>query len=133
MAQVAVVGFGGSRFVVVCCCQCAVEFGLPEGLHDGRREDQGMFYCPNGHSQYFPRGGGKDGRIKRLEKELETRNRELNFQRNMRRATENSNRGLRGVATRKKRELSRVSKGVCPKCNRSFQNLRRHMECKHGG
>ena len=29
------------------------------------------------------------------------------------------------------RKLKRVDKGVCPHCNRSFQNLARHMEHKH--
>ena len=30
-----------------------------------------------------------------------------------------------------KRKLRRVQRGVCPHCNRSFQNLARHMACKH--
>lgn len=29
------------------------------------------------------------------------------------------------------RKLKRVNRGVCPHCNRSFQNLARHMKCKH--
>lgn len=30
------------------------------------------------------------------------------------------------------RKLERVQRGVCPHCNRMFQNLARHMKCKHG-
>lgn len=30
-------------------------------------------------------------------------------------------------------KLKRVSRGVCPHCNRSFINLARHMACKHKG
>lgn len=29
------------------------------------------------------------------------------------------------------RKLKRVSRGVCPECNRAFGNLARHMACKH--
>jgi hypothetical protein len=29
------------------------------------------------------------------------------------------------------RKLSRVSAGVCPCCNRTFQNVARHMKTKH--
>lgn len=29
------------------------------------------------------------------------------------------------------RKLKRVHRGTCPECNRSFQNLARHMACKH--
>lgn len=29
------------------------------------------------------------------------------------------------------RKLKRVSRGTCPECNRTFQNLARHMACKH--
>lgn len=29
------------------------------------------------------------------------------------------------------RKLKRVERGTCPHCNRSFQNLARHMACKH--
>jgi len=29
------------------------------------------------------------------------------------------------------RKLKRVGNGVCPHCNRHFQNLARHMKCKH--
>ena len=30
------------------------------------------------------------------------------------------------------RKLKRVGRGVCPECNRTFQNLASHMACKHG-
>lgn len=30
-----------------------------------------------------------------------------------------------------KAQTTRVKNGVCPCCNRSFQNLKRHMNTKH--
>lgn len=44
-------------------------------------------------------------------------------------ARENEERAAKDKLARK---LKRVGKGVCPDCNRSFQNLARHMACKHG-
>ena len=43
-------------------------------------------------------------------------------------ARENEERAEKELLARK---LMRVNKGVCPKCNRTFANLARHMECKH--
>ncbi len=35
---------------------------------------------------------------------------------------------------RKRRRIeARVSKGVCPCCNRTFENVQKHMETKHRG
>jgi hypothetical protein len=45
-------------------------------------------------------------------------------------ARENAERAEREKLARK---LKRVGRGTCPECNRSFQNLARHMNCKHGG
>jgi len=35
-------------------------------------------------------------------------------------------------AAKAQRKLKRVHRGVCPDCNRSFENLARHMHTKHG-
>jgi len=44
---------------------------------------------------------------------------------------EKSNRALRGVATRRKNQLNKVKKGVCPCCDRFFENVYKHMKTKH--
>jgi dsDNA-binding SOS-regulon protein len=51
--------------------------------------------------------------------------------RNQAQSAENQARTLKGHLTRKKKQLARVHNGVCPCCNRTFQNLLRHMETKH--
>lgn len=45
-----------------------------------------------------------------------------------RRDMERSRNAYKGQVTKVK---NRVSKGVCPCCNRYFKNLHRHMENKH--
>ena len=38
----------------------------------------------------------------------------------------------RAAKDKLERKLKRVGRGVCPDCNRTFANLARHMNCKHG-
>jgi hypothetical protein len=38
----------------ITCHTCGVVFGLTDSVDAARREDHKTFYCPNGHSQYFP-------------------------------------------------------------------------------
>lgn len=102
------------------CISCGVIFGIPSDLNTQRKRDHKLFYCPNGHSQYFP-GESDVEKAERLLKEEQARH-----QRTI--ARENDERVAREKAERK---LKRVAKGVCPECKRSFPNLARHMACKH--
>jgi uncharacterized Zn-finger protein len=80
------------------------------------------WYCPNGHPRIYT-----DTLEDKLERE-KARSARLVAERDQ---LDASNRALRGVVTRKGRQLARVKAGVCPCCNRTFQNLVRHMETKH--
>ena len=106
-------------FVTTSCSSCGVLFAIPEWLERKRRSDGEHFYCPNGHPLWF----GKS-RADKLQEELDQKAREL------RTATCEilNERNAREEAERK---LRRVNRGVCPHCRRSFQNLARHMACKH--
>lgn len=52
------------------CADCGIEFCLPSPLMQKRREDHGEFYCPNGHSNYFPGKTAKEKRIEELERQV---------------------------------------------------------------
>lgn len=107
------------------CITCGVIFGIPAGLVLERKRDHKSFYCPNGHSQYYP-GESDVERAERLLKEEQARH-----QRTI--ARENEERVARQKVERKlKRTVTRINAGVCPECNRTFQNLARHMCSKHG-
>lgn len=122
-----------AELVVVHCGQegCNLEFGMPRHLYDRRREDRKNWYCPAGHVRHFI---GKSP-LQQAEEELrvareataywgrleQQRTRELQASRRQAAAA-------RGQVTRIKR---RVSKGVCPCCNRTFVDLGRHMEGQH--
>ena len=61
-------------------------------------------------------------------KEIERTKRRVEFERNARQSAEDSLVAMRGVNTKLKK---RVAAGVCPCCQRSFINLRRHMTTQH--
>lgn len=112
------------QFVMEGCCNCGIPFMLP-AYHQRRLiGTQEIFYCPNGHSQAYS-GPTKDQQaIKGLKQ------REAQLQREK---EEYLNKYLDEMNAKDKleKQLKRIHKGVCPCCNRSFQNLKNHMETKH--
>lgn len=112
------------------CPTCGVETVLPANMARVRRQDGGSFYCANGHSQSFT-----ETAVAKLEKQLafEKRQRELADQ-NAAAARESRDTARRAEAIvrgKLKAHKERVGNGVCPCCNRTFQNLMRHMSTKH--
>jgi hypothetical protein len=124
-------------FEPITCGVCGVQFALTE-VHVRYLQDHGAtFYCPNGHPRAYV-----EPAVTRLEKELRAKQTELDRQKirlsqaeadarwEHSRAEETKRRlsATRGVVTRIK---NRVGNGVCPCCNRTFQQLGRHMKAKH--
>jgi hypothetical protein len=108
----------------VVCCNCGVPFGMPSDLRSQLMNDPDKwFFCPNGHRQHYSKSNEKIQR-EDAERKLKAKEAEL-LQEQMKRIQIE---GELGKATRK---LKRVQKGVCPCCNRTFQDLARHMETKH--
>lgn len=54
----------------LCCSECGIQWCAPVAWVQNRREDHKGFYCPNGHSQYFPGKTAQERRIAQLEREL---------------------------------------------------------------
>lgn len=110
------------------CCVCGCVFAMPTSMKKQRLDDGKLFYCPSGHNQHYT-----DSLSKKLEEErqkvvnLNIRNAELAGK--LERAET-----ARASAVEKKKKIEiRVKNGVCPCCNRTFQNLGRHMQTKHRG
>lgn len=108
------------------CGSCGIVFAMPSAKYDQCRTKGGNFFCPNGHARVF-----REPDVKRLERELAQERQQHDQCRADRDHAENRARTLKGVVTKKRKQLDRVSKGVCPCCNRSFENLHRHMQTKH--
>ena len=116
------------------CYKCKQPFGLPHDVQAMLRRSHQTFYCPWGHPQIYIEGESEETKLHRERDRLKQDAARLHdsireyrewAQREQRRSS-----ALKGVATRLK---NRAAKGVCPCCNRSFENLRRHMSTKHPG
>lgn len=121
------------------CPVCFIEYGIPQAMHDAKWTEGGHWYCPNGHQLVFTET--KLDKItaerNRLAKETEAAKTAAERERQWRveayeeaRAAQRRLAAQKGVTTRMK---NRVANGVCPCCNRTFNNLQRHMATKHAG
>jgi hypothetical protein len=112
--------------VVETCCTCGVTFGVTEGFYNLRQRDGNSFYCPNGHCQYYTNNEKK--KLNDLKKDLQRTQESMQFWREQAEEKGRSLSATRGQITKIK---NRVAKGICPCCNRQFENLHDHMETKH--
>lgn len=110
---------------------CGIEFAVPDTWEKKRREDHSSFYCPNGHSLSF----SSKSEVERLRDQLakekhnsDQANARADDMRRQRDIADRRRAAMKGQVTRIK---NRVGKGVCPCCNRTFQNLKRHMTGQH--
>jgi hypothetical protein len=111
-------------------CWCGMRHAVPAELYahqerqlrDGR--DQTAIYCPLGHHHIIA-GEGEAARLKRRLDAERVRAASLAAQRDQ---AEASARAYKGVATKARK---RAAAALCPCCNRSFVQLRRHMKAKH--
>jgi len=118
---------GYTQLEALTCARCGVLFAAPERMIGKRRADHKTFYCPSGHDNYFPQESEKEKyqRLYRQERDRAARRAaELD-------QSQASLRATKGVVTKQRKKLERVAKGVCPCCNRSFRDLKRHMKTKH--
>lgn len=115
---------------IVECCLCHTTFGMTQELNKQRLDDGKSFWCPNGHNQHYTKSN-----IKFLEEKLAAANERERLEREAKerawsreKVMSNRYRAQKGIATKIK---NRVGNGVCPCCNRTFQNLLGHMRHQH--
>jgi len=113
--------------VVEECIACGVIFGITSAYRKERMNDHRNFSCPNGHSQHWPQESDAE-KFKRLYNEAEDRRAQTQAEADQLAASLSA---TKGVVTKQRRKLARVSQGVCPCCNRSFRNVKRHMKTMH--
>jgi hypothetical protein len=112
------------------CGECGIEFHVPSWWQECKLADGTRWYCPNGHCRVY-----NDTTVMKLKRELsvaerrrqETQSR-LEEERQFREATERRLRAARGQQTKLRK---RIAAGCCPCCQRTFQNLARHMAGQH--
>lgn len=107
----------------ISCAACGMVFWVPAHWDKSRREDKKGFVCPNGHSLSY-----NATELDRLKKQLEQEKAATEAQRQRADREERRRVAMAGQVTRIK---NRVANGVCPCCNRTFQNLAAHMAGQH--
>ncbi len=110
-------------FFVEHCCNCGIAFGMPSEFRARKLRDGGDFYCPGGHRQFYT-----ESENTRLKKQLEQETKRRQWAEEAKERSYKAEIATRGHLTRLKK---RVTNGVCPCCQRSFINLKRHIETKH--
>lgn len=125
-------------FNVHTCGTCGVEYAVTDGFEARRRKDHASFYCPNGHSAYYP----QKNETERLREQLAAKEREVLAARSARdRETERrreaeaeTRRQVRKVSARKgvtTRLKRKIAAGACPCCSKKFKDLAVHMKTEH--
>lgn len=114
------------------CKVCGAIYALSQDFIAARRKDGKTWCCPNGHNWHFLQGESETDRLKR---ELTQANERIESERTWARLQEQalSDERRSHAATKGKltKTRNRVQNGVCPDCNRTFQDLARHMHSKH--
>ncbi|WP_127524014.1 hypothetical protein [Mesorhizobium sp. Z1-4] len=117
---------------VLQCGNCGVWHAIPKMMFDTCVEEGGFWQCPNGHSRGYREGRRDREAVRRerdqLKQRLAQKDDEITRQRELREAAERSASARKGQITKLKK---RATAGLCPCCNRSFQNLHRHMTSQH--
>jgi len=106
------------------CGGCGIVFAMTQDFIRERKEDHKRWYCPNGCCRIFT----SKSKEQKLKEKLAKKQSELE--------REQSNvihlkKTVKKVASNYQRMRDRVKNGVCPCCDRTFQNLFNHMKTKH--
>lgn len=115
---------GGVTLVTEECCKCGMTWAITQDFQRRRVEDHQTFYCPAGHPQVYT-GPTETTKLKR----------ELERSQQILEAEQARSRRLQDEASElfkaHKKMRTRIMNGVCPCCNRTFENLMRHMRSEH--
>ncbi len=115
------------------CGKCGIVHYIPTSLYRENKQlgDKGPgWHCPNGHPRIFRDNETDTLRRERdrLKQQLACERDRTQHQKDRAKSAEKSKSAFKGQVTRLR---NRAKNGVCPCCNRSFQNLARHMHSKH--
>lgn len=118
------------QLVTIECFKCGVLFAVSAELDRNWHKTQDSFFCPNGHSQAYV-----ESTAKKLQRELQAqaaklaeKERALAWEKERVASLDKQLARERKATMRLKK---RVSVGVCPCCQRTVQQLARHMQSKH--
>ena len=118
------------KFVIEECCECGIPFAISEHKYNELQESKNTFYCPNGHGQFYTKSS--TSKLKEQIKRLKTENQWIHeaCDRLSAQISQAKN-DAKTAKSAKTRMLNRIKNGICPCCNRHFDNIHEHMKSKH--
>lgn len=109
----------------VTSCWCGIPCAIPTELYKIARNNRTqVVYCPLGHTFIY----GGDTELTKTRKELERAEAARVRVKQELEAERRSHSATKGKLTKTRR---RIANGVCPFCNRHFDNVEAHMHSKH--
>lgn len=111
-------------FTTIHCYKCGIPFAVTTEFDEERLKRRDSFYCPAGHGQVYT---GKS-EAQKLREELD-RQKQITDAASARASKAEFEAVQVSKAHKKMRD--RIVNGVCPCCNRTFQNLLMHMRSEH--
>ncbi len=112
------------------CCGCTIEFYVPSNWLENKWRTGNSFRCPNGCNLSY--GDTTEDKLRRerdrLKQQVAERDDRIRHEQNINETLKRSRAAAQGQVTKLKK---RAKAGVCPCCNRTFQNLASHMNNKH--
>jgi hypothetical protein len=115
------------------CYRCKSEIWLPTPLYEAcKRSSRLGFFCPYGHEQIFAEGETEATKLRRerdrLAQQLAQRDDEI---KNANTLLAQQGWNISRLKAEHARTSRRISRGVCPCCHRTFNQMARHMRTKH--
>jgi hypothetical protein len=127
-----------TNLVTVECCRCGMPLGLSETWMKSAKEAghfKKMFCCPYCKVDQGWGVSVHEAEVAKLNREKAALASDLQWVKQKRTEAvaeaehfRKSRDGMKGALRKVK---VRIGRGVCPCCNRTFENLRRHMETQH--
>jgi hypothetical protein len=112
--------------LVTTSCWCGIPLAIPRALYNEMHDSGKHAFCPLGHQFVF--GDTWKDKAEREKNDRLIEMRRHSATRDLLAAEERSHTATKGHLARQRK---RAQAGVCPCCNRTFQQLARHMANKH--
>jgi hypothetical protein len=116
----------------ISCGNCGGVYAIGERYRQHQYECGKSWHCPYCETGWGYSGNGEIDALKRekqrLENQLSSTRSDRDYHRKEAEHFRKSRDAVKGVVTKIKK---RVGRGVCPCCNRTFQDLQRHMLTNH--
>lgn len=112
----------------ISCGGCGGAYAINERYRREKQEKGGSWTCPYCRTWW----GYSEGENARLREQVEAEKKRTRLALERENAERAERVRIETERDKIARKLKRVTKGVCPECQRSFSNLARHMHTKHG-